>query len=58
VVHPASIPGSGPVRITSAPLGHKVMTSAQRHGSLRFRGKSGITGALYLKNDTVTISGG
>ncbi len=52
------IPGSGPVRIIEAPLGHKVMTSAQRHGSLRFRGKSGVTGTLHLKNDTVTITGG
>ncbi len=45
------IPGSGPVRITSAPLGHKVMTSAQRRGDLRFKGKNGVTGTLHLEDD-------
>jgi hypothetical protein len=49
------IPGAGPVQITSAPLGSRPQTSAQRDGTLRFTGKNGTTGTLHLSNDTVTI---
>jgi hypothetical protein len=49
------VAGTGPVTITKAPLGRKVEVSAQRHGNLRFRGKTGITGTLHLKDNSVTL---
>jgi hypothetical protein len=52
------IPGCGPVKIIDAPLGHKVMTWAQRRGNLRFACKAtGATGTLHLRDVTVTLDG-
>lgn len=49
--------GTGPVTITKAPEGTgKVQTWSQNHGKLRFKSKSGITGALDLSTDTVTLN--
>jgi hypothetical protein len=53
VVH---VPGAGAVRITKAPLGRQVATSAQKRGNLQFVGKRGVHGTLHLRTDTVTIS--
>ena len=50
--------GAGAVRITKAPLGRSVVTSAQRRGNLEFVGDRGVSGTLHLKNDTVSITGG
>jgi hypothetical protein len=50
------VPGAGPVTITKAPLGRKVVVSAQKHGDIEFTSKSGITGTLHLKDDTVTLN--
>jgi hypothetical protein len=47
--------GSGPVKITKAPMGRNVVTSAQ-HGDIEFRGTSGVTGTLHLTDDTVTLN--
>jgi hypothetical protein len=51
-----SVPGTGAVTITKAPLGRKIVVSAQKHGNLEFKSKSGITGTLHLKDDTVTLN--
>jgi hypothetical protein len=53
-----NVPGSGPLRITSAPRGKTDQTSAQRTGTLRFEGANGTTGTLHLTNDTVTVNSG
>jgi hypothetical protein len=50
------VPGAGPVTITKAPEGRKVVVSAQKHGNFEFTSKSGITGMLHLKDDTVTLN--
>src|SRR3954471_4155952 len=50
------VPGTGPVTITKAPLGRKVVVSAQKHGNIEFTSKSGIRGTLHLKDDTVTLN--
>jgi hypothetical protein len=51
------VPGSGPLKITDAPLGPDAAISAQR-GELEFTSKSGITGTLDLSTDTITLSTG
>jgi hypothetical protein len=51
-----SVAGSGPVTITKAPLGREVVAWAQKRGNLEFTSKSGITGTLHLKDDTVTLN--
>lgn len=50
-----TVPGSGAVRISSAPLGVSVETSAQT-GNISFSTASGATGILHLGNDTVTMN--
>lgn len=50
------VQGTGPLTITQAPLGAKVVTSAQRDGTLEFKGSSGVTGELHLADDTVTLN--
>lgn len=50
------VAGSGPLKITKAPLGRKIVVSAQKHGNIEFKSKSGITGTLHLKDDTVTLN--
>jgi hypothetical protein len=49
------VPNSGAVKITRAPLGRDVVTSAQRHGNLAFEGTTGVTGTLHLKDDSVSV---
>jgi hypothetical protein len=49
------VAGAGAVKITRAPLGKGVETSAQRHGNLHFTSSRGITGTLHLKNDTISL---
>lgn len=50
------VPHSGPVKITSAPLGRDVVTTAQRRGELEFSGTKGVTGTLHLKDDSITLN--
>jgi hypothetical protein len=50
------VAGSGPVTITKAPLGRKIVVSAQKRGNFEFTSKSGIRGTLHLKDDTVTLN--
>jgi hypothetical protein len=49
------VPHSGPLKITEAPLGRAVVTTAPRHGELEFKGTKGIRGTLYLKDNSVTL---
>jgi len=49
------VAGAGTVKITRAPLGKGVETSAQRHGNIRFSGGRGITGTLHLKTDKISL---
>ena len=49
------VPDSGPVTITKAPLGREIVDSAQKHGNIEFKSKSGISGTLHLADDTVTV---
>jgi hypothetical protein len=51
-----NVPRAGPLKITRAPLGRRVVTSAQRHGHLWFKSKRGVHGVLRLSNDTVRIT--
>lgn len=53
-----AVQDSGPLRITHAPLGPKVVTTAQRSGEFAFTSKRGTTGTLSLKDDTATLSTG
>jgi hypothetical protein len=48
------VPGAGPVSIVHAPLGPRVVHSAQR-GDIEFASTSGVTGTLHLKDDTLTL---
>jgi hypothetical protein len=50
------VAGSGPLTITKAPLGPKVVVSAQKPGNIEFKSERGITGTLHLKDDTVTLN--
>jgi hypothetical protein len=50
-----TVAGSGAVRISSAPLGVSVETSAQT-GDLSFDSDSGMSGVLHLSDDTITIT--
>jgi hypothetical protein len=52
------LPGSGATRITHAPVGPKVVTTAQHHGQFKFTSKRGITGTVSLADDTATLSTG
>ncbi len=46
---------SGPLRITAAPRGRSVVTSAQGGGLIHFASKGGVRGTLHLSDDTVTL---
>jgi hypothetical protein len=48
--------GSGALRITKAPEGAKVETSAQQNGEIAFVGSRGVRGTLHLENDTVSLT--
>ena len=50
-----NVVGTGPLKITSAPRGTEVETSAQRRGTLTFVARDGTRGTLHLKDDTVTL---
>jgi hypothetical protein len=56
--HYIVVPGSGATRITQAPLGPKVVTSAQRDGEFKFTSRRGINGTISLADDTATLSTG
>lgn len=56
--HYIVVPGSGATRITQAPLGPKVVTSAQRDGKFKFTSRRGIKGTISLADDTATLSTG
>jgi hypothetical protein len=47
--------GSGPLRITKAPLGRGVESSAQRSGTIEFEGARGVRGELHLESDTIRL---
>jgi hypothetical protein len=53
-----AVPDSGPLRITRAPLGPKVVTSAQRRGEFEFTSKRGISGTIHLRDATAALSNG
>jgi hypothetical protein len=52
------VQGSGPVRITRAPIGSEVAEAAQRNGVIHFAGAGGVRGTLDLSDDTVSTQGG
>ena len=53
-----AVPDSGPLRITRAPLGPKVVTSARRRGEFEFTA-SGVSAAKSTSaNATATLSNG
>ena len=49
------MPHAGPLTITSAPQGKSAQASAQRDGTLEFKGANGTTGTLHLSDDSVTV---
>ena len=49
------VAGAGAVKITRAPLGKAVETSAQRRGNIRFTSGRGITGTLHLRTDRISL---
>jgi hypothetical protein len=52
------VPNSGATRITKAPLGPNVVTTAQRDGEFKFTSRRGIKGTISLADDTATLSTG
>jgi hypothetical protein len=50
------VPNTGAVTITKAPVGVEVETPAQAPNDIEFKSKSGVTGTLHLKEDTVTLN--
>lgn len=50
------VAGSGPLKITKAPLGRKVAVWAQERGEFEFTSRNGIEGTLHLQDDTVTLT--
>jgi hypothetical protein len=53
-----ALPGSGALRITRAPLGPAVITSAQRRGDIQFTSEGGISGTIHLQDNSATLSTG
>jgi len=49
------VPGSGPLRITDAPLGRRVTEKAHRGATVSFEGASGVTGTVDLGNSSVQL---
>ena len=47
--------GAGPLRITAAPQGGGVETSAQHDGRIDFVGARGVRGTLSLRDDSVSL---
>ena len=56
VVKTVEVPDAGALTITKAPTGRKVVTPGQAQDRIEFKGKSGITGALHLENDSVELN--
>ena len=54
-VNVVEVDGSGPLRITNAPLGHGVEGPAQNDGEIEFAGSDGVRGTLHLSDDSVTL---
>jgi hypothetical protein len=52
------VPDSGPLKITRAPQGPGVVTSAQRRGDIQFTSDKRVTGTIHLGDDTATLSTG
>jgi hypothetical protein len=57
-VNLVEVDGSGPVRITKAPLGKGVEESAQDSGKIEFAGAHGVRGTLDLSDDSVMLETG
>lgn len=57
-IRTVSVPRSGPVSITSAPLGPNRLGAAQRRAVLGFESDSGLQGELDLSDDTVELTMG
>lgn len=53
--HVVNVPGSGALRIVSAPTGKGVATWAQKRGKLHFVGSRGVHGVLDLRTEKVRI---
>ncbi len=49
------VPGSGPLRITEAPVGHRVTEDAHHGATLSFEGANGTTGTLDLGTSSVSL---
>ena len=49
------VPGSGPLRVTQAPLGRRVTEDAHQSASVHFEGASGVTGTLDLGDSSVEL---
>ena len=50
-----TIRGHGPLTITSAPQGDRLVDWAQNHGVIKFRARGGITGVLRLSDKTIDL---
>jgi hypothetical protein len=49
------VPGAGTVRITDGPLGRSVVGWAPSRAEISFKGRSGITGTLDLRTDSISL---
>ncbi|HYH61664.1 MAG TPA: hypothetical protein VD766_07330 [Solirubrobacterales bacterium] len=49
------VPGSGPLRISAAPLGRRVTEDAHHSATVQFEGASGVTGTLDLGTSSVEL---
>lgn len=49
------IPGSGPLRITAAPLGRRVTETAHHGAVVHFEGANGATGTIDLGTSSVEL---
>ena len=47
--------GAGALKITKAPEGKEVQSSAQRNGRIEFTSENGVSGTLRLKNDSISL---
>jgi hypothetical protein len=53
-----AVPDSGPLKITRAPQGPGLVTSAQRLGDIQFTSTRGVAGTIHLRDATATLSTG
>ena len=47
--------GAGALKITKAPTGTSIESSAQRDGKIEFSSESGVTGSLHLEDDSIHL---